>query len=78
MPISNARTSPPYGLRRNPISFDAACTNIGAGVIAIAANIEMKPQILECITSSVASFPSPFDPPVERVDILFGESGCIG
>ena len=78
MPITKARTSPPYALRMNPNSFDVASANVGAGVIATAVNIRMKPQILENITPSVESFASPFDPTVERVDIFFTESRRIG
>ncbi len=78
MPITKARTLPPYALRRNPLSFDAASADSGAGVITTAVNIRMKAQIPEGIRPSVESFASPFDPPVERVDILFGESGRIG
>ena len=46
---------------------------------AIGANRRTQSQTAECIAIIRSkSLASPFDPPVERVDILFAQSGRVG
>ena len=80
MPITNARTSPPYGLRSTSIALDAAAS---IGAIAIPAAIRQTNKVRNfCIhrqrTIHWKSFSSPLYPPIKRVDIFFSQSRRIG
>src|SRR3979409_318791 len=79
MPITKARTTPPFGLRNcRPWSQSAAVMLMPkANAIAVTRWTRAGPP--RSITKlRFKLLAAPFDSPVERVDVFLAESGSIG